>query len=334
MHLNFNLPKKILGWYDNNKRSLPWRVGKKSTNKLYYRLLSEFMLQQTQVKTVIPYFEKFIKEFPTLRSLSNCSEKRILKLWEGLGYYRRARNLLVTSKIIVNELKFRLPKNIVDIKKLPGIGDYTGNALLAFIYNYPTIAFDGNVKRVFSRILNKNENNVDFNKLKHVNTKNLFREKRNSDLVEALIEFGALICRPKVPECLKCDIKNNCKYFNSDKKFKRMKILKIREKNYNIFCYIDKIKNKIALTKKHNLGFLDKFYLPPINKSHSNKKIKNWIFHSNFKNTISNTKLNINLYYKFSLKIPLHHQWFSLKKNVEFIPSFTKKIFEKISKIK
>ena len=101
--MNFNLSKKILGWYDNNKRSLPWRVGKNSSKKLYYRLLSEFMLQQTQVKTVIPYFKKFTKKFKTLKSLSKCSEQKILKLWEGLGYYRRARYLLATSKVLVSE---------------------------------------------------------------------------------------------------------------------------------------------------------------------------------------------------------------------------------------
>jgi len=291
------------------------------------------MLQQTQVKTVIPYFKVFLQHFPSLKSLSLSNETKVLKLWEGLGYYRRARNLLATSKILVNELRFKLPKNLIDIKKLAGIGDYTGNALLAFIHDHPTIAIDGNVKRVFSRILNKNENKIDFNKLIEINRKNLFKIKRNSDFVEALMEFGALICKPKEPNCSKCNIKNMCKYYRSDKKFKQTKTLKTKEKNYNIFCYIDKIKNKIALTKKHNVGFLDKFYLPSIKESYSNKKIKNWSFHSNFKNSISNKKLNINLYYKFSLKIPSQHQWFSLKKNSEFIPTFTKKIFKQISKI-
>jgi len=291
------------------------------------------MLQQTQVKTVIPYFKLFLHNFPTLNLLSMSNETKVLKLWEGLGYYRRARNLLATSKILVKKYNSKLPKNIINIKKLPGIGNYTANALLAFIHDQPTIAIDGNVKRVFSRILNKNENKIDFNKLIEINKKNLFRTKRNSDFVEALMEFGALICRPKKPECHKCNIKNICKYFKSSKKFKKIKILKIKIKNYNIFCYIDRIKNKIALTKKQNLGFLNKFYLPIIQESSSNKKIKKWNFHSNFKNTISNKKLNINLYYKFSLKIPPQHRWFSLKKNNEFIPSFTKKIFKQISKI-
>jgi len=332
MHLNNNLSKNILAWYDNNQRTLPWRVSKKSKKKLYYRVLSEFMLQQTQVKTVIPYFEVFLHNLPTLKSLSQSNETKVLKLWEGLGYYRRAKNLLATSKILVNKFSSKLPKNLIDIKKLPGIGDYTGNALLAFIHDFPTIAIDGNVKRVFSRILNKNENKIDFKKLIENNKKNLFKTKRNSDFVEALMEFGALICKPKEPKCYNCNIKNMCKYFKSDKKIKQNKIFKTKEKNYNIFCYIDKTKKKIALTKKHNLGFLDKFYLPPIKESRSNKKIKNWNFHSNFKNSISNKKLNINLYYKCSLKIPPQHKWFSLKKNNEFIPSFTKKIFNRISR--
>ena len=154
MHLNSTLSKKILAWYDNNKRKLPWRVGKKSPNKLYYRLLSEFMLQQTQVKTVIPYFNNFTKKFKTLKALSKSNEKDILKMWEGLGYYRRARNLLACSKKIVKDYNFKLPDTIDEITKLPGVGKYTGNALLGLIYNKPVIALDGNVRRVFSKYLN------------------------------------------------------------------------------------------------------------------------------------------------------------------------------------
>ena len=117
MHIDVTLPKKILAWYDNSKRKLPWRVGKKSPKKLYYRLLSEFMLQQTQVKTVIPYFNKFTKKFKTIKALSKSNEREILKMWEGLGYYRRARNLLACSKILVQNYKSRLPRSIIEIKK-------------------------------------------------------------------------------------------------------------------------------------------------------------------------------------------------------------------------
>ena len=290
------------------------------------------MLQQTQVKTVIPYFKKFLVNFPTLESLSNTNEKKVLKLWEGLGYYSRARNLLATAQILVRGHNSKLPNKILDIKKLPGIGEYTGNALLAFVYDQPTIALDGNVKRVFSRILNRNETTIDFDNLIKKNQIFLFKTRRHSDFVEALMEFGALICKPKEPECCRCNIRSACKYFKSNKKFKQIKKTPPVEKSYDIFCYIDKIKNKIALTKNNNLGFLNNFYLPPIKETKIKNKIRNWNFHSNFKNSISNKKLNISLYYRYSSKLPRESQWFSLKNNKEFIPSFTKKIFKQFTK--
>jgi A/G-specific adenine glycosylase len=330
MHLKFNLPKKILTWYDNNKRSLPWRVSKNSPKKLYYRLLSEFMLQQTQVSTVIPYFNKFTKKFKTLNMLSKCREKEILKLWEGLGYYRRARNLLATSRILVQKYNSKLPYQMEEIMKLPGVGNYTANALLGLIHNKPTIAIDGNVKRVFSRILNKKDTKIDFKKFIELNKKKLFSSNRNSDFVEALMEFGALICKPKDPKCGICNLNKYCKYFNSTNKIKNTKSKMIKNKNYDVFCYINK-KKQIALTKQYDLGFLSQFNLPQIKETNSEAKKTNWKFLINYKNSISNIKLNINLYYKFSNKIPLNFYWYSIGKNKEFIPSFTKKIFKQVS---
>tara|TARA_A100001015_G_scaffold320231_1_gene445872 strand:- start:2306 stop:3307 length:1002 start_codon:yes stop_codon:yes gene_type:complete len=329
MHLNPNLPKKILAWYDNNKRSLPWRVGKKSPKKLYYRLLSEFMLQQTQVKTVIPYFDKFTQEFPNLKSISKSSEKKVLKMWEGLGYYRRARNLLLCSKILVKEKNSKLPNNIYDLKKLPGIGDYTANALLALVYNKPTLAIDGNVRRVLSRILNKNEEKINFNKLIEKNDKILFKTKRNSDFVESIMELGALVCKPKDPKCYLCDLKKICQYYKSTKKIKSKVKLKSKSKRYDVFCYLSKNK-KIALTKKNNLGFLSKFYLPLIKEPSIKTLNSKWSFLCNYKNSISNKKLKLNVYYKFSNKIPVNFTWYSIRKNKEFIPTFTKKIFKQV----
>ena len=288
------------------------------------------MLQQTQVKTALPYFKNFLLHFPDLESLSKSNERKVLKLWEGLGYYRRARNLLATSKIIVKEHSSKLPKKIIDIKKLPGIGEYTANALSAFIHNQPTIAIDGNVKRVFSRIVNKNENKIDFNKLIETNKKSLFKTKRHSDFVEALMEFGALICKPKNPKCKICNLKITCKYFNSSNKIKTIKNKMIKNKNYDVFCYMNN-KKQIALTKKNNLGFLNKFNLPEVKETSSKERNEGWRFLNNYKNSISNIKLNINLYYKFSTKIPPSFNWYSIDKNKEFIPSFTKKIFKKVS---
>ncbi len=330
MHLNSNLSNKIIRWYDNNKRNLPWRVSKKSNKKLYYRLLSEFMLQQTQVKTVIPYFNNFTKKYKTLKHLSKSNEKEILKMWEGLGYYRRAKNLLKCSQQLVNNYKLKLPKTLKEIKKLPGIGEYTGNALLGLVYDMPTIAIDGNVKRVFSRYLNKEISKINFEKLILKNKEKLFSTNRNADFVEALMEFGALICKPKNPNCITCCLNKSCKYFKSNRKIKNPGKKMIKDKNYDIYCYINK-KRQIALTKKNQIGFLKNFNLPTIKESDNSAKNKNWKFLTNYKNSISNLKLNINLYYKFSNKIPATYNWHPLNNNKEFIPSFTKKIFKRVS---
>ena len=288
------------------------------------------MLQQTQVKTVIPYFNKFINKYKTLESLSKINENQILKLWEGLGYYRRAKNLLASVKLLVKVYNSKLPDTLKEIKKLPGVGDYTGNALLGFIHNYPTIAIDGNVKRVFARYLNKKVSDINFEKLIYINKKNLFITNRNSDLIEALMEFGALICKPKDPKCSQCCLNKNCRYLKSSNKIKNNSRKKIKVMNYNIFCYVSK-KKQIALTKKNEIKFLKNFNLPLIKEMENKSVNKNWKFLKNYRNSISNLSLNINLYYKFSNKIPKSYNWYSLKKNKEFIPSFTKKIFSQVS---
>ena len=333
MHLSSTLSKKILAWYDNSKRNLPWRVSKKSPKNLYYRLLSEFMLQQTQVKTVIPYFKKFTNKYKSLEALSNINEKEILKSWEGLGYYRRAKNLLAAAKIIVRQYNSKLPNTLNELKKLPGIGDYTANALLGLVYDKPTIAVDGNVKRIFARYLNKKESKINFTKLIDLNKKSLFNTERNADFVEAIMEFGALICKPKDPKCEHCCLNKSCRYLKSSRKIKTNKIKKIKVINYDIFCYLNKKEKQIALTKTNKTSFLKNFNLPLIIKMKNISNHKDWNFIKNYKNSISNQKLNINLYYKFSNSIPATYNWYPLKNNKDFIPSFTKKIFKQVSKL-
>ena len=147
------LTKKILKWYDLNNRSLPWRKNVSEQKKQYYTLVSEFMLQQTQVVTVIPYFKKFIKNVPNLKSLAKIENKKLIKLWEGLGYYSRARNLKKTAQLIIKNFKGNLPNNFDDLTKLPGIGNYTASAILAIAFNKPYIPLDGNIERVLKRYL-------------------------------------------------------------------------------------------------------------------------------------------------------------------------------------
>ena len=288
------------------------------------------MLQQTQVKTVIPYFNKFTKKFKTLKTLSKSNEKQILKLWEGLGYYRRARHLLASSKLLVKKYNSKLPNTNEEIKKLPGVGEYTANALLGLVHNQPKIAIDGNVKRVFARLLNKKKEKIKYEELILLNKKKLFNTNRNADFVEALMEFGALICKPKDPKCSVCCLNKGCKYFKSSKKVITKEKKMIKEVYYDIFCYLNS-NEQIALTKENKISFLKNFNLPEIKETKKIPKSKSWKFLRNYKNSISNLKLNINLYYKFSNKIPPNYSWFFLKNNKEFIPSFTKKIFQQVS---
>ena len=155
------------------------------------------MLQQTQVKTVLPYFSKFLKHYPTLKSLSQAQERAILKLWEGLGYYRRAKNLLKSSKHLA-KIKYKLPDSLDEVKKLPGVGTYTANALLAFIHDKPTLAVDGNVRRVFSRILNTKETEINFEKLIKLNKKKIFIKKEILMLLRHLWSLVLLFVNQKI----------------------------------------------------------------------------------------------------------------------------------------
>ena len=291
------------------------------------------MLQQTQVKTVIPYFKNFVKKIPNLKALSVSGHKKVLKLWEGLGYYRRAKNLQKTAKILIKKYNGRVPKKFDEIKKLPGIGEYTANALLALIYNQPRIPFDGNVKRVFLRLFNT-KSEKDENRIKRI-IKEKFHTNRNSDLAEALMEFGAVICKPSNPICNICSLKTNCYFFKNKNSVLVSNKFQGKEKKYNVYCYLKKKKKEIALTKNKSLSFLSNFNIPETKVATSNSKKNNgWIYLCNYKNNISNIKMDINLFYKFIKNKPEKYRWYSIdRSNSEFIPSFTKKIFKKVEKL-
>ena len=187
------ITKKILNWYDLNKRSLPWRKNVSQSKRHYYTLVSEFMLQQTQVVTVIPYFNRFINKIPNLKKLSKTQDRELIKLWEGLGYYSRVRNLKKTAKIIINKYHGKIPNNYEDLISLPGIGNYTANAILAIAFNKSYIPLDGNIERVLKRYLY-------LKKHKEIQKNNLIQKKsifgissRASDYAQALMELGAVI---------------------------------------------------------------------------------------------------------------------------------------------
>ena len=166
------LTKKILDWYDLNKRSLPWRKKVSFQKRQYYTLVSEFMLQQTQVVTVVPYFNKFINKIPDFKSLARINDRRLIKIWEGLGYYSRAKNLKKTAQIILKKFNGKLPNNFEDLVSLPGIGNYTASAILAIVFNKPYIPLDGNIERVLKRYLY-------LKKEKEIEKINIIKKKKN-----------------------------------------------------------------------------------------------------------------------------------------------------------
>ena len=287
------------------------------------------MLQQTQVKTVIPYFVKFIKKIPSLKILSNTSEKKVLKLWEGLGYYRRAKNLLKASKILIKLYKGRIPKKIENLKRLPGVGDYTANALLAIIHNYSYIPIDGNVKRVFARLFYLDSNDKDLNKKITEIRKQLPNNNiRNADLAEAFMEFGATVCKPINPLCFKCPMSDNCKsYKRKDFEIKlNNKFNKIKYFEANIYQY----KDKYLLIKNNKFKFLKNLLIFPMKEVEKNK------FHSsqNKKINIKMSNMNMRIVLNKKKKLIKVKNSYLLEKNKitdQVLPSFTKKIFSSVS---
>ena len=257
-----SISKKILAWYKKHQRKLPWRKYKSQKDRHYKVLLSEFMLQQTQVKTAIPYFNNFYKNIDSIEKLSNVSQSRVNKLWQGLGYYRRAKYLLETSKIISKEYNSKLPQNYCELIKLPGIGDYTAKALLSIALDKNEIGIDGNVARVVSRLFYLK----DKKKLSQYVEK-LKVKKNSSSLMQGIMELGALGCKPKNPDCINCCLKSLCK-FNGNKRVVLLNRSKKKIKNLNACIYIKN--KKILLTRKNNFGPLKGFLNVPIFENYSN----------------------------------------------------------------
>ncbi len=209
--------RMLLKWFSKNARDLPWR----KTSDPYAIWISEIMLQQTQVKTVIPYWERWLRELPALKTLAKAKPEKVLKLWEGLGYYRRARHLQNAAKIILKKHGGKFPETFDDILALPGIGRYTAGAICSIAFNQPKPILDGNVIRVLTRVFGISgrphekstnaqlwilaEQLVSNSKIKTKNSK-----LSCSSLNQSLMELGALICTPRQPKCLLCPLRKNC----------------------------------------------------------------------------------------------------------------------------
>jgi len=239
----------IIHWYNKNKRDLPWR----HTKDPYKIWLSEIIMQQTRVQQGLPYYKTFVLKFPTVHHLAKAKEDTVMKTWQGLGYYSRARNLHHSAKFISKNLKGVFPKEYNEIKRLKGIGDYTASAIASFAFNKPHAVVDGNVFRVLSRYFGI-ETAID-----STEGKNIFFQKAEflldkSDpgtFNQAIMEFGAMQCLPHNPDCRKCPLKKNCKALamNSISSLPvKLQKTKIRTRHFNYF--IIRKNGKILIKKR------------------------------------------------------------------------------------
>jgi A/G-specific adenine glycosylase len=213
--MNFNskqlqkFQQSLLKWYNHHRRSLPWR----DTSNPYYIWVSEIMLQQTQVNTVIPYYQKFIRQYPNIKDLANASLQDVLKSWEGLGYYSRARNFHQAVKQILKFYNENIPKDPSDFLKLPGVGDYIAAAVQSIAFHHPLAVVDGNVKRVLARLfqINAPVNSSKSHKLFKAQADKLLFVSNPGTFNQAMMELGAMICKPTQPICADCPVQKFCR---------------------------------------------------------------------------------------------------------------------------
>ncbi len=252
----------LIKWYSKNKRLLPWRIDKDP----YHVWLSEIMLQQTRIEAVIGYYQRFIKELPTIKDLATCPQDRLLKLWEGLGYYNRVRNLQKAAQIIIEQYENHFPNTYQQILELPGIGEYTASAIASICFSLKEATVDGNVLRVYMR-LNNCYDNIDDIKVRKMVRKELIKimPEDSGNFNEALMELGETICIPNgIPKCEECPLRNYCQSYQN----KTYLALPIRqekkakkEENYTLFLFV--FNNEVAIEKRKNSGLLHNMWQFP-----------------------------------------------------------------------
>lgn len=256
------IQSKLLEWYQHNKRDLPWREDKNP----YKIWVSEIMLQQTRVDTVIPYFQRFIKQFPTIENLAQASEEEVLKAWEGLGYYSRVRNLHAAVKEVKTTYGGRVPNQMMEISKLKGVGPYTAGAILSIAFEKNEPAVDGNVMRVFSRLFALKDDiaQVKTRKVMEKIARKLIPQYAPGDFNQALMELGAMVCVPSSPRCLLCPLQEHCSALPQGMQSKLPIKTKAKAplKQQMIFMVIRQA-DKILVEQRPNRGLLSKMWALP-----------------------------------------------------------------------
>ena len=297
----------LIYWYLQNNRDLPWR---KSKNP-YFIWLSEIMLQQTRVAQGLAYYLKFTTTFPTVFDLAKADESTVLKMWQGLGYYSRARNLLFSAKQISNELNGIFPSTYEEIIKLKGIGDYTASAISSICFNEPTAVVDGNVYRVLSRYFGVNTPINSTSGIKEFKTlaQTLIDTSQPGTYNQALMDFGALHCKPQNPLCKTCPFSDSCAAF--EKKLTKElpvkdKKIKIRKRYFN-FLVIKTDDHKTILAERKGKGIWQGLYQFPLIENTETISEKEIIASKEF-NDLFPAETTISLFNKKEIVHKLSHQ--------------------------
>ncbi len=271
-------PTMLLNWFNDEKRAFPWR----RTDDPYAIWVSEIMLQQTRAATVVPYFLSFMRQFPTIWTLACSAEMAVLKSWEGLGYYSRAKNLRKGARYVLENHKGKLPRTYDEIIKVPGIGDYTAGAILSLAFNLPIPAVDGNVVRVFARLTDSTwtQGNVKDRKLcrQYAASQLEARPSSAAEINEALIELGATICVPRRPRCDICPLSPHCKARQSG----RANLLPLRRppkkkptESLTILILQNQASKKVLVTQRPSNGLLaDLWEFPSLSGHKSDAEIR------------------------------------------------------------
>lgn len=320
---------KLISWYKKNKRDLPWR----NTKNPYKIWLSEIMLQQTQVAQGLSYYIKFTDTFPTIVDLANAPEDKVMRLWQGLGYYSRARNLHEAAKHVTKKYKGVFPKTYDSIKELKGVGDYTAAAISSIAYDLPHAVVDGNVYRVLSRLFNVTTpiNSTAGKKEFQLLADELLNPKQAALHNSAMMEFGALWCKPQNPKCDDCPLQHYCVAFKNNTVSSlpvKDKKIKIRDRYFHYFIF--NYKNFVYISKRSEKDIwqnLYEFHLIETEKEEAEEKL---LKHKEFKKLTSNFKvLSVT---KLKKHILSHQHLYSSFYEIKIDKPLTAKSFIKIKR--